>query len=83
MADFKRIGQITPGRVSRLSITLVRQTAPEESFYRATYDIDVLMSDGSIKPSHGDLINHITAAERAALINFIDTLQARAEAQIL
>ena len=48
MADFERIGQVTPVSVQRLSITLTRApvsetppVVPDASPYRATYNIDV------------------------------------------
>lgn len=87
MTDFARIGAVTAVSVERLSITLVKrivtEEVPLESPYRATYDIDVVLSDGGQKQLHGDLVPHITPGERDALIGFMDVLWTRAEAQIL
>lgn len=87
MADFKRLEAITPVSIPRLTIRLTREDDPDPIMgsgpYQAAFELIVTMSDGSPKIIQGDLVPYITTEERNALINFIETLQTRAEAQIL
>lgn len=51
--------------------------------HAANFDLDVLRSDGSMKRIAGDLIPHITVAQRDALIAFLAALRTQAESQVL
>ena len=49
----------------------------------AHYQIEIERSDGSRKSLRGDLVPHITAAQRQGLMDFMASLRTQAEEQIL
>lgn len=49
----------------------------------ADFDIEVVMSDATVRQRSGNLIPHITVAQRNALNSFLDSLRTQAEDQIL
>lgn len=55
----------------------------ELAYQSAHYQLVVEFDDDSAKQRRGDLVPHITPAERTMLMDFMDTLRARADAQIL
>jgi hypothetical protein len=55
----------------------------DQPYQTADFDVKVYLSDGSIVGRHGDLVPHITAAQRQALVSFMAALRSQAESQIL
>ena len=51
--------------------------------YRATFNVQIVMSDGSVVVRRGNLVPHTTTAQRNALVAFVQSLRAQAEAQLL
>lgn len=56
---------------------------PEPAYQSGHFQIIIEFDDGSTKQRRGNLENHITPAERTALLDFMTTLRARAATQIL
>jgi len=56
---------------------------PQDAYQSAHFQLVVEFDDDSTSQRRGDLVPHITTAERTALMDFMDTLRARAIAQIL
>lgn len=49
----------------------------------AAYSVQIRMSDGSIVTRSGDLVPHISAAQRNSLLSFMQTLRTKAIAEFL
>lgn len=56
---------------------------PQAAYQSAHFQLVIEFDDESTGQRRGDLASHITAEERAALMDFMDALRARAIAQIL
>jgi len=83
---------LEPGRVAdgigNIVVTLkdaveVAGDNPQSAYQSARFELVVEFDDGSTKNKPGNLLPHITTAERDALMDFMTTLRARAVAQIL
>jgi len=79
----------TPNDIGAIVITLKDAFMTDESgsavvpYQSASYQITVVLDDGSNTMRRGNLIPHITPAERQALMDFMDALRVRAAEQIL
>lgn len=78
----------TPDAIGNIIITLkdaveVTGDDPQPAYQSAHFELIVEFDDDSTKHRSGDLVPHITPAERTALTDFMTTLRARAAAQIL
>jgi len=51
--------------------------------YGARYNVQIVMSDGSIVVRQGNLVPHITTAQRNSLIAFMQAMRTQAETQFL
>ena len=57
--------------------------AQGEHAYLATFDVNVLRSDGIEITRSGNLLPHITTAQRNALLSFMQSLRTQAENELL
>lgn len=74
----------TPQSIRNFTVTLRSVKNADNSISKyADFDIEVLMSDATARLRSGDLIPHITVAQRNALNSFMDALRTQAEDQIL
>ena len=75
----------TPESIEDLSITLTDYIATDEepAHQTADYSVQVRYDDGEIKVLTGDLVPHLSSAQRTALMGFMDTLRVKAEEEIL
>lgn len=89
---FEREQNRVPVAIGRLYIRLDHVPAQydpdtgdeiEPASKSAQYEFTVIYSDGSTKRKAGNLVPHITTAQREALLNFVDSLRAQAEQQVL
>jgi len=66
-------------------VTIVLRTDPNDAAQQqgALFEIEVLLSDGTNVNRRGDLVPHITTAQRTALMSFMDSLRTQAETEIL
>ena len=81
---FPRETPRTPVSIRDISIELsdlVRSGDGHEC--EARYAVQVAMSDGSMVVRHGDLLPHITTAQRNSLLAFIQSMRTQANAQII
>lgn len=70
----------TPASIGNVEVILKDSLADGKS---AHFDVIVNFSDGSTVHRRGDLVPHITVAQRDALINFMAGLRVQAETQLL
>lgn len=85
---FTAPGARTPTSIGRLTVILTDRAAvgEEPASQTATYQLTVLDQNGQhirFGGDTGNLVPHITAAQRNALIAFMADLRAQAEQQIL
>lgn len=75
----------TPSEIGTIRVELKDAIAREDqlAFQAAYFDVEVLYSDGSQQHKHGKLQNVIMPTQRQALMDFMDSLRAQAEAEIL
>jgi len=75
----------TPTSIGNIIITLKDAVSPPSaSPYQAAYfDIQIVFSDGTYITRTGDLVPHITPAQRQGLIDFMDSLRTQAESEVL
>jgi len=66
-------------------MVVILKTDPDDEYVQqsAHYQIEIERSDGSRKSLRGDLVPHITAAQRQGLMDFMASLRTQAEEQIL
>jgi hypothetical protein len=71
--------------ISALYVILADLAASGDTLASQTgrYQIKVAYSDGTVGNVTGDLVPHITVAQRNALLNFMTSLRAQAEEQML
>jgi len=73
---------ITPTGIGALVVIL--KTDPDaDDPQSAHFQIEIERSDGSRKSLRGDLVPHITPAQRDGLLSFMASLRAQAEEEIL
>lgn len=73
-----------PESIRNFSVTLRSVKNADDSISKyAEFHIEVIMSDDTVRDRIGDLIPHITVAQRNGLTSFMDTLRTQAEDQIL
>jgi hypothetical protein len=72
------------------NIVIILEDAVEENgvalqtpLQSASFNVRIVLSDGTVITRKGNLVQHITPARRAALMNFMDGLRVQAEEQIL
>ena len=67
------------------TIVIILKTNPNDPDVQqsAHFWFQVLFDDGSTKKVRGDLVPHITAAQRNGLMDFMDDLRTQAEEQVL
>lgn len=66
------------------ALVVILKTDPDaDDPQSAHYQIEIERSDGSRKSLRGDLVPHITAAQRQGLMDFMASLRTQAEEQIL
>lgn len=73
----------TPDRIGRLMVILESPDPLDEGTPSAQYRVQVWLTDGSDVYRWGDLVPHITAQQRTALLNFMNDLRTQAEGQII
>ena len=75
----------TPIAIKDLSVILTDYVAEGEEPARkeGRYEVQVQYSTGEIVTRSGDLLPHITQAQKNALVAFLDALRVQAEEQIL
>lgn len=79
----------TPMEIGDIRVSLVDAVARDgttrmEPAYQAAYfDVRIILSDGTAISRSGDLVPHITPAQRSALMDFMAGLRVQAEEQIL
>ena len=74
----------TPEAIEDLSITLTDYIATDEPAHQsADYSVQVKYNNGEITVMAGDLVPHLSSAQRTALMGFMDTLRVKAEEEIL
>lgn len=73
----------TPTAIGDISIDLFDPDPIGTEAKGATFSVQVRMSDGSVVVRTGNLLPHITAAQRNALQNFMASLRAQAAAEFL
>ena len=75
----------TPTQILDIVIQLKDGAGGEdfEPYQHARFIIDIGMSDGTVTTRQGDLVPHITPAQRQALIDFMSGLRTQAEQEIL
>lgn len=54
-----------------------------DAYQSAHFDVRVELSDGTVTTRRGDLVAHITVAQRNALMDFMASLRTQAESEIL
>lgn len=59
------------------------ETGEEPAYQSAHFDVKILLSDGTVVTRRGDLIPHITVAQRQALMAFMNDLRTQAVQEIL
>lgn len=70
----------TPASIADISIQLTDRLDGTKA---AEYSVQVQMSDGTLRVRTGDLLPHITTAQKNALIGFMATLRTQATGQML
>jgi len=94
---FDRAQTRTPQTIGRMVIRLTdvpasnvtvdvpggTETITENAWQSAQYELIVKYDDGTEERRAGDLVLHITTAQRDALMQFMENLRTQAEAQIL
>jgi len=85
---FTPIPTRTPVSIGNIIITLtdraeIEQPSGTAAGQGATFQVRVLMSDGSIETRQGNLAPHITIAQRNGLLGFLDDIRAQAITQLL
>ena len=75
----------TPTEIRDLSVILTDYVKGGEQAARkeGRYEVQVLYSNGDLITRSGDLLPHITQAQKNALVAFLDALRVQAEEQIL
>lgn len=78
---------VTPAAIGRIVIRLKSEPSPNEGepdVKSARFQVDVLDADGRlIVTREGDLVPHISTADRDALIDFVNRMRAKAIEEIL
>lgn len=73
-----------PAGIGELIIVLKDSFDEEGQPYQsASFRIGVVMSDGSVVLRRGDLVPHITPAQRQGLLDFVANLRVQADTQIV
>lgn len=74
----------TPTAIGSIVVALKDAFDGEGTPYQsAHFDVKVELSDGTVITRRGNLVPHITAAQRQGLMDFMASLRAQAEAEIL
>ncbi len=75
----------TPASIGNVVVTLKDSLDDGEGapYQAAYYDVRIVMSDGSEVVRRGNLVPHITTAQRNALMDFMDALRVQAEGEFL
>jgi len=74
---------ITPDHIEAMVVILKTNPYDPDEQQSAHFQIELIRSDGSRKSIRGDLVPHITAAQRQGLMDFMASLRTQAEEQIL
>lgn len=69
--------------IAAISVELYQPDPTGSEVAGANYSVQVRFSDGSIAVRTGDLVPHITVAQRNALLSFMGTLRTQAIAEFL
>lgn len=70
------VASITPVSIDEIIVTLTNND-------QVRYSIQIRMSDETIRVRTGDLLPHLTTAQKNAMVNFMDQLNTKAEAEFL
>lgn len=81
--DFPRLVPPTAQRIGDIVIELYSPGVGSEHPAGARYTVKVWMSDGSVKELRGDLVPFLTQQQINGQLAFLDTMRARAVAEIL
>lgn len=74
----------TPAAIGQIRVTLI---TPDPRFVEespeANFLVEIVYADGTIERRGGNLLSHITPAQRNALQNFMNSLRTQAVAELL
>lgn len=74
----------TPVSIRDIGIELTDLLQADDTHdYAARFSVQVVMSDGSIQVRQGNLLPHITTAQRNGLLSFMQSLQTQVETELL
>jgi len=80
----------TPEEIGTIVVTLKdapastsEDGAPIPAYQAAYFQLEIVLSDGTVIKRSGNLVPHLEPGEGAALMGFMDDLRARAITQIL
>ena len=75
----------TPDAIQNIVVTLKDAIAhgDEDAYKSAHFVVNVLLSDGTVIHRKGDLVPHITVAQRDALMAFMNSLRTQAISEIM
>lgn len=73
----------TPEAIGNIVVILKDAFGESGPYQSAHFDVRIVLSDGREVSRRGDLVPHITPAQRTALMDFMDGLRTQAETQIL
>lgn len=75
----------TPESIGDIVVTLIDGFELEsgDPIKSAYFQVEIILSDGTKILRRGNLVPHITAAQRQGLIDFMESLRTQAESQIL
>jgi hypothetical protein len=79
--EFEKVVPVNPVSVGDIEIRLFQSADGSEN--KAMFEIQVLMSDGSIKVLQGDLIPYNTTYQNQQLLAFMNEKRAQAVNEIL
>lgn len=80
---FEKQGNRIPAKIGRISIELIDHDGNPQN-HAATYNIRVLDQNGDpLRFLVGDLVSHLTAGQTQGIVDFLATMRAKAETEVL
>lgn len=80
---FEREPIRTPVDIGDMQVQLNTANAAEARSPAATFELQIMFDDSSIRVASGDLIPHLTPAQRNSLLSIMADLRVLARSQIL
>lgn len=80
---FQQIPTRTPTGIGDVEVTLFSPDPNGDDVPGAQFKVWVHYSDGSGRPTSGDLVPHLTQQQTTALLAFMDAMRVKAVAEIL